>query len=318
MLTVFIGTFNRLATLERTVDSFAQFTTPHELVIVDNGTDHPACRALLGQLERRVKKIYSLPGCDSMDEATDNFNVAIRDQYEHGGAGDWFAVSEADVCFDGTDPGALDAYLRLAKKTGLAVGPHTRVDAGIPACYPLRSRVLATESRLLYESSMEWLDEIPYSHWPIDTTFHLFPRTRRFNRLHLNTARVGPPYDAMHLDWYLDIFNPTGESVTYMPGPMAVGSWGKSWIRDFWGWFQTDRELAFQRLLREERNYADLCNNSFMISWCYQYGMGVERDLDESRRWLDAAIPEGTVWKEFRDDWLRMIYDDDFSALGWG
>jgi len=316
VITVFIGTFNRLDTLERTVRSFERFETPHEIVIVDNGTDHPKCLELLEQLEGRVKKVYSLPACDSMEEATDNFNVAIRDQYE-GDGGEWFAVSEADICFDGTDPRALDAYIKLATETGTAVGPHTRVDAGIPACYPLRSRVLSTESRLLYASSMRWLDDIPYAHWQIDTTFHLFPRTRHFNRLHLNPIRVGPPFDAMHLDWYLDIFHPTEENAIYMPGLRPVGSWGKSWIRDFWGDFQKDPVVAFERLLAARRSYSDLCNNAFMLSWCYQYGHGVTADLAESRRWLDAAIPSGTVWEPLREDWLRMIYEDDFSVLGW-
>lgn len=316
MITIFIGTFNRLSTLERTVKSFERFKTPHELVIVDNGTDHPECLALLQRLKKRVKKVYSLPGCDSMEEATDNFNAAIREEYEEGDA-EWFAVSEADVCFEGTSPRALDAYIELAIETGRAVGPHTRVDAGIPACYPLRSRVLATESRLLYRDSMRWHEDIPHADWQIDTTFHLFPRTRRFERLHLNPIRCGPPFDAMHLDWYLDIFNPSRESEIYLPGLRPVGSWGKAWIRDFWVDFQQDRELAFRNLLLARRSYIDLCNTSFMLSWCYQYGQGVTADHDESVRWLDAAIPADTVWVPFRDDWLRMIYENDFSCLGW-
>jgi len=73
MLTIFIGTFNRLDTLERTVDSYKKFKTPHELVIVDNGTDHPKCLELLGRLEKRVKKVYSLPGCVSMDTSAQSF-----------------------------------------------------------------------------------------------------------------------------------------------------------------------------------------------------------------------------------------------------
>ena len=54
-----------------------------------------------------------------------------------------------------------------------------------------------------------------------------------------------------------------------------------------------------------------------MLSWCYQYGHGVTADRDESIRWLDAAIPADTVWVPYRDDWLRMIYDNDFACLGW-
>lgn len=316
---MFIGNFNRLSTLQRTVDSYSHLSTEHELVIVDNGSDHPECVALLEELEPRVKKIYRLPACDSMDAAEANFESAIYSEYSKGDA-EWFAVSEADICFEGTRHDALDRYIDLALTTGCAVGPHTRVDVGIPACYPLRSRVLATESRLLYRSSMRWSWEgVPYSAWPIDTTFHLFPRREDFPRLKMNTLRAGPPFDAMHLDWYLDIRNPNRENEIYLPGTRPVGSWGKAWIQDYWKWFQVDPEVAFERLLRERRNHADLDNNSFMLSWAYQYGHGVEADLGESLRWLLAAIPSwGDMWLEHRADWLAMIYEDDFSCLGWG
>lgn len=317
MITIFIGTHNRLDTLERTVKSYKRFKTPHELVIVDNGTDHPDCVLLLNSLETKVKKIYRLPGCLSMEEATDNFNIAIRDQYEKSNS-QWFAVTEADVCFDGTDPGALSAYINVAKHTGVAVGPHLRV-TDIPAHYPLRSRVLACESRLLYREDMEWLEVIPYSKCQIDTTFHLFPRTREFRRLHLDPIRVGPPYDAMHLDWYLDIFNPSPENRVYIGGTRPIGSWGKAWIRDYWGWFQYDPEKALENLLQESLNPRDLCNNSFMLSWAYQYGHGCDVDLEKSFYWLRLAIPhtDNRYYWPYEENWLKFIYENDFSSLGW-
>lgn len=319
MITVFIGTFNRLETLVRTVNSYARLATPHELVIVDNGSDNKQCKALLKQMvkDKRVKKVYNLPGCMGMEEATDNFNIAIRDQYE-GSGGEWFAVTEADVCFEGSDPESLNAYLEVAKATGRATGPHLRVDKDIPASYPLRTRVLTTESRLLYIDQMRWLDEwIPYTDCQIDTTFHLFPRTRFFNRLHLNPIRVGPPFTAMHLDWYLNIFAPNEENTIYLPGTRPIGSWGKSWIQDFWQNFQVSPDLAYERLLADVRNPSDLDNNSFMLSWCHQYGHGVPIDLDASARWIDSAIPHGTIWRDYRKDWMPMVYENDFSSLGW-
>lgn len=319
MLTILIGTYNRLETLDRTIKSYKRFKTPHEIVIVDNGTDDQKCLDLLGRLEKKVKKIYSLPGCVSMDEAADNFNVAIRDQYETSG-GEWFAVSEADVCFDGTHPEALDVYIRLSEQLGKPVGSHLRVDADIPDHYPLRSRVLACESRLLYKHEMEWFGEIPYSNTQIDTTFHLFPRTRFFNRLHMDPLRVGPPYDAMHLDWYLNIFKPNRENKIYIPGQRPMGSWGKQWIRDFWLNFQKSPELAFERLCEEPLDqYGDLCNNSFLLSWCYQYGHGVEANYDLSKRWLLNAIPDSDdrYYRPYEANWMAMIYERDFGSLGW-
>lgn len=325
-LTVFLGVYNRLSTLERTVRSYKRLRTPHELIIVDNGTDHPECLALLAEIQRKklAAKVYHLPGCMDMSEAQENFNHAIRMEFEHGSGAKWFAVSEADVCFDGSHPASLDAYISVAEHTGVAVGPHLRVDAGIPANYPLRSRVLACESRLLYRQDMEWLiderkNEIPYSKCQIDTTFHLFPRTRFFDRLHLDPIRVGPPFDAMHLDWYLDPFKPTRESEIYIPDERPVGSWGKAWLRDWWLWQrELGPERAFEMLLQEPLNPDDLCNVSFLVSWCYQYGHGVEVNESESLAWLRAAIPypHEHYWPYF-DRWVEMVYRNDFSSLGW-
>lgn len=320
MITIFMGCTNRLDTLERTLVSFQRLEAEHEIVIVSNGTDDLECERLFNDLEfmKRVKKVYRLPACDSMEDVTDNYNHAIRDQYDHGKAGEWFAVSDCDICFDGTDPGALDAYIELAEVSGTAVGPHLRVH-DVPACYPLRSRVLACESRLLYRSDMDWLRDIPYSKCQTDTTFHLFPRTRRFNRLHLNPLRVGPPYDAQHLDWYLDIDHPTRENELYIPNRLEVGSWGKRWIRDYWFDYQEDPELALERLLFEAKcNENDLCVRCFLLAWCYQYGRGCAVDLDAAHAWLEKAIPPGHphYWPN-ASDWSRMIFLNDFSSLGW-
>ena len=319
-LVVFIGTTNRLSTLVRTVDSYSGLSMPHELVIVDNGTDHPDCVALLARLERekRVKKVYRFPGCDHMDEAARHFNAAMAADYERTAAR-WYAVSEADVCFDGTHPDALQVYIDLAKQLGCAVGPHLRV-TDIPTHYPLRSRVLACETWMLYRDDMEWLDGVPFSRTQIDTTFHLFPSAPSFNRLRMDPVRVGPPYDAMHLDWYLNVFEPVPENAIYIGGTRKIGSWGKDWLRDYWFWSQEHGPgEAFELLSREPMNLGDLCNASFVRSWALQYGVGVQASREKSEDWLRSAIPypNDRYWAK-EADWLRFVYESDMSALGWG
>lgn len=317
MITVFIGTCNRLETLERTIASYGHLTEPHELVIVDNGSDDPESLDLLRRFKRDVKKIYHLPRCDTYEETTANFNVALRDQCDSK-SGDWFAISEADICFDGSHPGSLTVYLELAQELGRAVGPHLRVDGNIPITYPLRSRVLACETWMYYQADMEDLDGIYYNPCQIDTSFHLFPKTRVFNRLKLDPIRVGPPYDAMHLDWYVDVFSPTRENQILIPDKRPLGSWGKSWIRDYWSDFQASPELAFDNLVESVFNPHDLCNNNFMLSWCCQYGIGTDVDLERSQVLLASAIPESAdrYWS-LEQDWMEMIYENDFECLGW-
>lgn len=324
MITVFIGTFNRIETLERSVTSYERFPNKLELVICDNGSDAPEAIEMLGKLEKHplVKKIYSLPRVYTMEEITNNFNVAVRDQFNIGG-GEWFAISEADISFEQTDPAALGIYITLAQHLQCAVGPHLRIDQGIPATYPFRNRVISTEAQLNYRSAMQWADIIPYSRWQIDTTFHLFPRTPFFRRLKMNPVRVGYPYDAMHLDWYLDIHHPTKENEIYMrhtPGN-NIGCWGRMWLTDFWWAFQDSKEDAFKTLLNT-KGTNELENTLFLLSWCRQYGYGCEPDRDLSIDYLRRAIPRNDPFYEQRywwneSDWLAMIYDNDFSCLGW-
>jgi hypothetical protein len=320
VITVFIGTFNRLDTLERTIGSYRRFGD-YELVIVDNGSWHPDCVRLLAEIEKlpEVAKIYSLPASMDMNDLSNNFVTAI-DDWRSQTKSKWFAVSEADVSFDGADQGALDAYVALAEETGRAVGPHLCVD-DIPHGYPLRNRVLSCESRLLYRESMTQCLGIYYSPWQIDTTFHLFPRHQSFRRLHMDTVRVGPPYAAKHLDWYLDIHNPTDENRIYIHRVPGVGSWGRQWIADYWLCFQeSGAEAAFELLSRSPLNkHGDLCINSFLLSWCYQHGVGCEQDRGKSVWWLHNAIPRPTFneYRVYEGNWEEMIYEDRFECLGW-
>jgi hypothetical protein len=319
MLTIFVGTYNRLDTLTRSIDSFQQMKHDYQVVIVDNGSDHPACIKLLNVLKKRpeVKKVYRLGKVDSMPALTDNYNIALKGEYRSDS--EWFAVTDADICFDGTSNLAFDAYIRVAKKTGFAVGPHTRVDDKLSYGYPLRSMVLATQSRLLYKHTMDWLGPVPYSYWPIDTTFHVFPAAPEHRRLQMNTMRCGPPYDAMHLDWYSDVFNPTQENNIYIVRQPGIGSWGRTWMADFWIRFQEDQEKAFEHLKNAPVNpNNDLCINSFMLSWAYQIGLGGEDKYMQSVECLHRAIPRHCehYW-EHEGDWGKMIYNNNFACLGW-
>lgn len=321
-LVVFLSTFNRTSTLLRTLKSMRLLNDPYELVIIDNGSDWPPAIDLLERLEEapEVRRIFRLGQVATMNALTEHINIATQIEYQRAKKSDWFAVTDADVCFDGTHGAALAQYRKLAHKTGHAVGPHLRIDGTIPAGYPLRSRLLATETRLLYRDTMEWYGAIPYSLHPIDTTFHMFPATPTFKRLGMNTLRVGPPYDAMHLDWHVDVFNPTPENEVYVGrGGHGIGSWGRNWLAGYWNWFRESPEHAYRELLREPRNVNDdLCNASFVLAWADQYGVGVEADQERSRAYLRAAIPKryDIFWKH-EEDWVSMIYDNDFRSLGW-
>src|SRR5262249_28651461 len=142
------------------------------------------------------------------------------------------------------------------------------------------------------------------------------------DRFHLSPVRVARPYDAMHLDWYLDIFNPTEENNIYITPHDGPGSWGRQWLSDFWYRFQEDKQAAFEHLFSVPPVSGDLDNSAFLISWCLQYGQGCEPDQAASLLHLRRAIPNtgsyhhDYYWKHERE-WTNMIYNNDFSGLGW-
>lgn len=330
-VTIFVSTYNRLATLTRTLDSYRAFDTPYEVVLVDNGTDDPECVDHLEWEAQRpeVVQVFNLPKLRTILDLPTNLSKAMRDRYRWLDKPPWFAVTDADICFEGSSPETLDAYIRVFKATEDAAGPHLRVDASIPHGYPLRSRILATDSRLLYRKSMKIVARVPCSLWSIDTTFHLFPRMPEFKRSSggqsaMDTLRCGPPYDAMHLDWYADITAPTRENEIYIADPAIISSWGGGWIQDFWLLFQNDPCEAFYAAQEavQMNHQVDLRNELFILSWCFQHGyvpdeFPPEHHGFQSLQMLYAAIPPETPYWQHKEDWLKMIYDDDFRSLGW-
>jgi hypothetical protein len=164
---------------------------------------------------------------------------------------------------------------------------------------------------------MEWLDEIPFSRDPIDTTFHLFPASKSFNRLGMETVRVGPPWTATHSDWLIDFCNPTEENHAYILGCGEAASWGGRWLRGmFRAWLESP-ETAFDLLLKDEKTHDDYFHPGFMLAWMYQYGHGCKQDVPRSKELIRAAIPAWSPCWQFEHCWDDMVYGNDFSCLGW-
>lgn len=325
-LTVFVSTFNRIDTLTSCIAALERQTHPKRIVIVDNGSSHPDGIRLLDSLPYtvyRLPRIEDVPaeegdedahGGESMQAVQRNVSEAMRREWETQPHPDWFAVTDADVWVDGATD-SLDAYIELAESTGRAIGPHLRLDTH--PNYPLRAAAIIQHARILFRADMTWRHGYPFSIDPIDTTFHLFPAGPSFNRLGMDTARVGPPYVATHSDWCIDILNPTVENNAYILGSGEAASWGGRWIRDFFSAFHRDREEAYALVARQQKTYEDYFYPWFMQSWMLHNGYGCDQDLERSRGLLRDAVPSWSPCWPFERHWDAMVYDNDFSCLGW-
>ena len=327
-LTIFVSTFNRLDTLGRCLAALERQSHPKRIVIVDNGSTWPLAIDYLDELEHRYT-VYRMPriedvpaedgddrahGGHSMQAVQRNVSEAFRLEWKYRPQPRWYAMTDADVHLDGP-PNSLDIYMHLAEGIGYAVGPHLKLN--VHRNYPLRAAAVIQHARILFARKMEWFNWIPFSRDPIDTTFHLFPASGSFNRLGMETVRVGPPWTATHSDWLIDVCSPTSENHAYILGCGEAASWGGRWLREMFRAWLRSPEDAFELLARDEKIHDDYFHPGFMLAWMYQFGHGCKRDVRRSKEIMRAAIPSWSPCWEFEDCWDDMVYRDDHSCLGW-
>lgn len=326
-LTIFVGTFNRTDTLERCIRNLEAQDYSARIVIVDNGSTWDKAVGYLNFLETkyavyRLSSIEDVPWNEGDDErhggqfmqaVQTNYTTAFRLQWEEERRPTWFAVCDCDTAPE--HPQSLSTYVRLAEGLGCAVGPHLTLDTH--RNYPLRSCWIIQNARTLFRSHMQWWNGIPYSKDPIDTTFHLFPAAPQFDRLQMETARVGPPWWTTHTDSLIDITRPTSENLAYVLEGGEASHWGGTWMKDMFAAYQRDPEEAFALVKGMEKYQDDYFHAGFILSWMLQFGHGCEADEERSKMELASAIPEwAPVW-EFENCWDDLVYNNDQSCLGW-
>lgn len=326
-LTIFVATFNRLDTLENCIESLERQTRPKQIVIVDNGSTWDKAVVYLNFLETkytvyRMPRIEDVPreigdenahGGDAMQAVQRNVSEAFRQERWRSDKDKWYGMTDADVWLDGPSD-SLDTYIRLAEQTGRAVGPHLRLSAH--RNYPLRSAAIIQHARILFRDRMFWWNEIPHSVDPIDTTFHLFPAGDWFNRLGMETFRVGPPYMATHSDWLIDFCNPTEENYAYILRCGEAASWGGRWIKGFFEAWLRSPEEAFALVEADRMTRDDYFYPGFMLSWMLEFGHGCEIDLERSKRVLRRAFPTWSPCLQYKQHWDALLAGDE-SCLGW-
>jgi glycosyltransferase involved in cell wall biosynthesis len=305
---IFVVTFNRLNVLGRSLESYKHFTTPHEIIIIDNGTENQDSLAYLKSLPY---KTYSFDKVSTMDQLEENIAKGVKKYYETNYAPFW-AVSDCDICFEGTGGDALDVFIELNRALKVNVGPNILID-NIPIGYPLRSKIIMEGFWPLAEKNQSDFNGLKYIHAPIDTTFCLFNAQNGviFKRLS-NTIRVNKPYAAYHLDWYIDIFNPSPDQLVYMKKWAGVGSFGSSYISRICEDVRQDRKRAFETRIAEweKKEVVSWSIEPYIISWMYQFGIGCSQNIPESKKWLEKMFHAhgGPLRQIPMEVYSKMIY----------
>ena len=217
---VFLISFNRAAMLERTIKSIKQQSRSTELVVHDNGSTDPNTIGLLDSLERIGTGVVRYPPLSSADDLN-RVNETVQSYFSEWAEPQRYVVSDCDIDMAVAAPEALDVYDELlnAFRRVESVGPMLRI-SDIPETYPLFNRVMNRHIKQFWRReplrTETSFGHVAYIDAMIDTTLAMHRAGDPFFRLK-RSLRVYEPYEAQHLDWYLETIDDTEYAITSGP-----------------------------------------------------------------------------------------------------
>lgn len=219
LIPIFIITCDRLEVLKKSIKSYCDYIkTPFEIVIIDFGSTYEPTIEYLERLEHEGIKVLWEKRIESVQELN-NVDNKIQDYFKNHPKSNYI-VTDPDIALDCVAGDILDIYSYLLKELPEidVVGTMLRID-DIPEHYRNKKGVLATYSQTLKSkkiNTIQYKDKfINFIYAPIDSTFGMNKAGTRWVRLK-EGIRTMPPYSARHLDWYLDLKNPTQDQKHYI------------------------------------------------------------------------------------------------------
>lgn len=219
MIPIFIITCNRLEVLKESIRSYYTYIkTPFEIVIVDFGSTYEPTREFLRHLEYEGKKVYwkeKIRASKGLNMIGEN----IEDYFTTHPASD-YVVTDPDVALDAVEGDILEVYSYLldAIPKIKVVGSALRID-DIPDHYRNKKKAYSSHKERFWSKapySIQYKDKtIRYIPAFVDSTFGMSRAGTKWKR-HKEGILIRHPYSAKHLDWYLDLENPTPDQKYYM------------------------------------------------------------------------------------------------------
>jgi hypothetical protein len=203
-LPVILISFNRGSMMRKVVDGFRKQSVEVEVFVHDNGSDDPATRVVLAQLEAEGVTVFHRPKINSPEELNlvdESVQRIFADRPPSP-----YAVSDCDVSIAESSPTTLQTYLDVleAMPEIECAGPMLRID-DVPRSYPLYNAMINRHIGRFWGHEPEWAavagHRVAFQRAPIDTTLAVYRAGEPFRRLRQG-VRLYPPYAARHLDWY--------------------------------------------------------------------------------------------------------------------
>jgi hypothetical protein len=224
----FLISFNRGALLERAIDSLKRQSRRTEIVVHDNGSTDAETIGVLERIERTGTRVFrhsTLASVEDLNKVNETVQAFFADWAEPSR----YIVSDCDIDMAVAAPEALDVYDELLNvfRHVDSVGPMLRI-RDIPPTYPLFNRVMNRHIEQFWHRQPLWAEtsfgRVAYLDASIDTTMAIHRAGEPFFRLK-QSLRIYEPYEAQHLDWYLESIGDTNYASTSDPG---ISHWNNS------------------------------------------------------------------------------------------
>lgn len=232
---IFLITCDRLTATQQTIASFyREIHHPIEIVIHDNASSYPPFLAYLDELEAQGVHVVRNERRAAHAEMLNGVRATVNAWYREHDA-PYYVVTDPDIELESGPGDIMQFYAHLLQKHPRAqvVGPMLRID-DIPDTYPLKKEVIRRHTDQFWHkrpTPVPWKDaETTLQQAPIDTTFGMYRKGYAFRRLSQG-FRTYAPYQARHLDWYLDPDSLTEDQRYYMEHASDVSHWGGVWLR---------------------------------------------------------------------------------------
>lgn len=227
---IFIIVHNHYEILKKSLASYEKFIDcPKQFIFHNTNSEYQPTLDFLKERENKGDLVYhrtSTWHLSVMDTVKDYLHKNPETKY--------YVLTDPDIELNGNgiNNNILQVFMYLLEKyKAYSVGPSLKID-DIPDYYPKKHLIPARHNRFHQSPRIqETFEGMPFeiTEAPIDTTFQLIKSYSTDQSFpHFNCIRVFEPYDARHLDWYIDPNNMTDCQKYYSENATHISHWNNA------------------------------------------------------------------------------------------
>ena len=227
---IFIIVHDQFEILKKSIASYETYIkTPIEICFIDNCTTYAPTLEYLKEKEEQGYKVYK-----NIHNHPRKIKHILKSYLKENLKCKYAVITDPDVELNNVNGDILEYYISLLNKFKCqSVGPHLKID-DIPDYYPLKKKIIGMTDSSHSKIFKHHIHKINYKEnqykiniCKIDTTFQLFSTNNIPTWPTNKSIRTHAPYDARHLDWYIDPNNMTECQKFYTDNTTNLSHWNR-------------------------------------------------------------------------------------------